>query len=97
MRIRVKEVAFYSIPDVPKVPSWQDPSLPSQSVCEFTLYEFSKCKTVQQRVLQHTFFHSPSWLQDAIEGCMPMVMGQVEGSHVSVFAYLMKGEYDDSL
>ena len=96
LHIRVKEVAFYSIPDVPKVPSWQDPNLPSQSVYEFTLNEFSKRKQFNNQYYTSPFYtHYHGYklqLKVSVNGD-----GSRKGSHVSVFAYLMKGEYDDSL
>ena len=64
LRIRVKEVAIYSVTDIPKVPSWQDPTLSSQSVSEFTSSQSASSSITSTTA---HLFHSPSWLQDAIE------------------------------
>ena len=44
LRLRVKTVSIYSTPLFVKTPTWQDPLTASQSLCEYTVIEFSKCK-----------------------------------------------------
>ena len=46
IRLRVVDVAVYSTPLLSKTPSWQDPHTATQSVCDFTLTEFTITQAV---------------------------------------------------
>ena len=97
LQLRVCKVVVYSPPHIVKAPSWQqDPNNASQSVCEFTLSEFSK------RKLFNNSFSSPSFYthQNGYKFCIRVFSnGRVEGenTHVSFYVILMEGKYDDQL
>ena len=96
LRIRVKEIIAYSTPSVPKVPSWKFPSLPSSWVCEFTLYEFSKRKQFNNLYYGGPFYtHSQGYKMQLQVNSNGYASSQ--GTHVSVFAILKKGEHDNNL
>ena len=54
--LRVKAIAVYYTPQVLKIPSWQDPLTPSQSVYEFTLTEFSKRRQFDNKCYSTPFY-----------------------------------------
>ena len=96
LRLRVKEVAVYSTPLLHKTPSWQDHLNPSQSVCEFTVTEFSKRKQF------NNIYYSPPFYTHTrgYKMCLKMYAngyGTGEGTHVTLYACLMEGEHDDDL
>ena len=95
LRFRVNQVAVYSTPLLLKTPSWQNPSNVSQSLCEFTLNEFSKRKQFNNRFYSSSFF-----TQHGYKMCVNVhANGSVNGknTHVSVFVQLVTGENDDQL
>ena len=77
LRLRVKEVAVYSTPLLHKTPSWQDHLNASQSVCEFTVTEFSNRKQFNNE------YYSPPFYTHTLVGikcasrCVPMVIALV--------------------
>ena len=96
LRLRVERVAVYSTPLPLKIPSWQDPRNVSQSVCEFTLNEFSKRKQFNNT------FYGPSFYayQQGYKICIQVIAnGDCSGkdTHVSVYVQLMAGDNDDQL
>ena len=58
LRLKVKKVAVYSTILLHKTLSWQDPS---QSVCEFTVTEFSKRRQFDNNYYSPPFY-TPSWV-----------------------------------
>ena len=98
LRLRVKEVAVYSAPSIPQVLSWQDPNLPSQSVFEFTLNEFSK-----RRLFNNEYFSTPFYTHPQGYKMQAEVFANGErqssgvNSHISVYVTLLNGEHDDTL
>ena len=96
LRLRVKQVAVYSTPLLLKTPSWQDPHYVSQSVCEFTLNEFSKRKQ-----FDNEFYSSPFYThQHGYKMCLGVYSNgdcSGKGTHVSVYVQLMAGDNDDQL
>ena len=93
---RVEQVAVYSTPLLLKTPSWQNSRYVTQSVCEFTLNEFSKRKQFDN------MFYSPSFYthQHGYKMCLRVYAnGNDSGkdTHVSVYAQLMAGDNDDHL
>ena len=96
LRLRVKEVAVYSTPLLHKTPSWQNHLNPSQSVCEFTVTEFSKRKQLNNEYYSPPFYtHTCGY-----KLCLKMYAngnGDGKGTHVSLYACLMEGEHDDDL
>ena len=96
LRLRVVDVAIYSTPLLSKTPSWQDPHTVTQSVCNFTLTEFTKRKQFNNVYFSPPFYSHPHGYKLCIavyaNGC-----GFVKGSHVSIYASLMRGDYDNNL
>ena len=96
LRLRVVEVAVYSTPLHPKAPSWQDPHTATQSVCDFTLTEFTKRKQFNNVYYSPPFYTHP-------HGYKLCIRVQVNGdgvgkdTHISIFASLMRGDYDNNL
>ena len=88
---RVKEVALYSTPAVPLVPSWHDPTCPFQSVFEFTLSEFSKRKQFNNTYCSVPFYTHMQGYK------MQLRVDANREKHVSTHLFLNKGEYDDTL
>ena len=96
LRLRVSDVVVYSTALLHKTPSWQDPLTTTQSVCEFTLTEFSKRKQFNNRYYSPPFYTHPQ----GYKLCLKVYAngyGSGEGTHVSIFATLMKGEHDQHL
>ena len=96
LRVRVVDVAVYSTPLLLKTPSWQDPHTATQSVCEFTLTEFTKRKQFNNLYYSPPFYsHTNGYklcLQVYANGC-----SKGKGTHISIYASLMKGDYDNNL
>ena len=98
LRLRVGKVAVYSPLYPIKFPSWQqDPhNVQSQSVCEFTLSQFSKRKECNNLFFSPPFYTRQHGYKLSI--CI-YSNGQGDGNntHISVYVCLMAGEYDDQL
>ena len=96
LRLRVIDVAVYSTPLPSRTPSWQDPSTATQSVCEFTLTEFTKRKQFNNEYYSQSFYSHPNgyklYLKVNANG-----YGEDKGTHISIFASLMRGDYDNNL
>ena len=96
LRLRVKEVAVYSTPLLHKTPSWQDHLNPSQSVCEFTVTEFTKRKQFNNEYFSPPFYtHHRGYKMCLRVYANGNISG--EGTHVSLYVCLMEGEHDDDL
>ena len=94
--LRVKAIAVYYTSQVPKIPSWQDPLTPSQSLYEFSLTEFPKRKQFDNQYYSTPFYTHPT----GYKLCLAVDSkgyGSGKGTHVSVFVTVMKGEHDDQL
>ena len=94
--LRVKEVAVYSTL-LPKTPSWQDPASNAfDSVCEFTLTEFSKRRKFDSMFSSASFYtHRHGYkicINVYVKGC-----GTGKNTHVSVMVQIMAGKNDDQL
>ena len=96
LRLRVVDVAVYSTPLLSKIPSWQDPHTADQSVCDFTLTEFTKRKQFNNVCYSPPFYEYEQGYKMLLHVFMN---GQqsARATHISVYAHLMKGEYDDDL
>ena len=96
LRLRVVDVAVYSTPLLSKTPSWQDPHTATQSVCDFTLTEFTKRKQFNNLYYSPPFYsHTNGYklcLKVYANGC-----GKGKGTHISIYASLMRGDYDNNL
>ena len=97
MRIRIYDIAIYSTPLLNKLPVWQTSSnLSSSWPIEFTVTEF------HMRKMYDSVYHSPPFythkngykmrLEVYPNGC-----GNGKGTHISLFARLLKGENDYNL
>ena len=96
LRLRVVDVAVYSTPLLSKTPSWQDPHTATQSVCDFTLTEFTKRKQFNNEYYSPPFYSHPHGYKLCIEvNANGYNIGKE--THMSVYAYLMKGECDSVL
>ena len=95
LQLRVNDVVVFSTALLHKTPSWQDSFTTAQSVCEFTITEFSKRRQLNHRYISPPFYTHPQGyklcLQVYASGCSG------EGTHVSVFATIMRGEHDQHL
>ena len=75
--LRVVDVAVYSTPLLSKTPSWQDPHTATQSVCDFTLTEFTKRKQYNNAYYSPPFYSHPHGYKLCTEW-MLLVMGWVK-------------------
>ena len=98
LRLRVVDVAVYSTPLLSKTPSWQDPHTATQSVCDFTLTEFTKRKQFNNVYYSPPFYSHPHGYKICIK-VFANGDGEGKGTHIklSIYAYLMKGDYDNNL
>ena len=96
LRLRVVDVAVYSTPLLSKTTSWQDPHTATQSVCDFTLTEFTKRKQFNNEYYSPPFYSHPHGYKLCIE---VDANGYCEGkdTQVSIYAKLMRGDYDNNL
>ena len=91
LRFRVKEIVIYSTPLCAKKPLWLE-----EAANSFTITRFS------DRIrLQEEYWSPPLYTSDrGYRMCLnvyPAGNGTGKGTHVSMFGYLMKGDYDDEL
>ena len=96
LRLRVVDVAVYSTPLLSKTPSWQDPHTATQSVCDFTLTEFTKRKLFNNGYHSPTFYSHPHGYKLCIK-VYANGRANGKGSQVAIYASLMKGDYDNNL
>ena len=91
LRFRVKNFIVYSTPLCVKKPSWQGPEVNSYTITCF-----------RERIRLQNIYWSPSFYTSARGYRMylkvyPAGYGTGKGTHVSIYGYLMKGDYDDEL
>ena len=96
LRLRVVDVVVYSTPLLSKTPSWQDPHTATQSVCDFTLTEFTKRKQFDNEYYSPPFYSQLHGYKLCI-GVNANGYDNAKSTHMSVYAYLMKGECDSVL
>ena len=92
LRFRVKEVVVYSTPHSRKIPNWQSrfPRFP-----EFTVTQISR-----RMKLENVFYSHPFYTSQGYKMCLKVHAsgyGSAKGTHVSVYAYLLKGDHDDTI
>ena len=94
LKLRVSN-AVHSTPLLLLTPAWQDPLISTQSGAQFTISEYSKRKQFNNEYWS-PFTTSPQGytlgLRVDANGA-----GSGKGSHLSIFAYIMKGQHDDCL
>ena len=91
LHLRVVDVAVYSTPLLSKTPSWQDPHTATQSVCDFTLTEFTKRKQFGNEYFSPPFYSHPH----GYKLCLRVYAnghGEGKDTHISIFVSLMRGE-----
>ena len=96
LQLRVSDVVVYSTALLHKTPSWQESLTTNQSVDEFTLTEFSKHKQLNNQYYSPPFYTHPQ----GYKLCLRVDAygnGDGEGTHVSIFTALMRGEHDQHL
>ena len=96
LRLRVVDIAVYSTHLLSKTPSWQDPHTATQSVCDFTLTEFTKRKQFNNEYYSPPFYSHPHGYKLCIE-VDANGYGVGKNTHISIFACLMRGDYDNDL
>ena len=95
LHLRVKEVIFYSSTLLYPTLSWQD-TLNTQSVCEFTLTEFSKRKQFNNYSFSPPFYTHDRGYKMTLVVCANGYRS-AKGTHISVSTWIMEGEYDNEL
>ena len=95
---RVVDVIFYSTPLLSKTPSWQDTHTATQSVCDFTLTEFTKRKQFNSEYFGPSFYTHPHGYKMLLVLCSNG-RHNAEGtcSHISVYVSILIGKYDSEL
>ena len=94
LKLRVSIV--YSTPLLPLTPAWQDSLNTTQSGAQFNISEYSKRKQFDNQYFSPPFTTSPQ----GYRLCLIVETngnGSGKGSHLSIFAYIMKGQHDDLL
>ena len=95
LKLRVSAIV-YSTPLFPLTPAWQDPLISTQSGAQFTISEYSKRKQFDNQYYSPPFTTSPQGYTLCL-GVYTNGCGDGKGSHLSIFAYVMKGQHDDRL
>ena len=96
LRLRVVDVAVYSTTLLSKTPTWQDPHTATQSVCDFTLTEFTKRKQFNNEYYSPPFYSHPL----GYKLCLHVDAnghGKGQDTHITISAVLMRGNYDNNL
>ena len=95
VKLRVSAIV-YSTPLLHLTPAWQDSLSTTQSGAQFTITEYSKRKEFNNIYYSPPFTTSPQ----GYRLCLKVFTnggGSGEGSHLSIYAYIMKGQHDDRL
>ena len=95
LKLRVS-VAVYSTPLLPLTPAWQDPLISTQSGAQFTISKYSKHKRFNNEYCSPPFTTSPQGYTLCL---IVYANGRCsgKGSHLSIYAYIMKGQHDGRL
>ena len=96
LKLRVSAIV-YSTPLLPLTPAWQDSLSTTQSgTAQFTITEYSKRKQFNNQYFSPPFTTSPQ----GYRLCLAVDangQGSGKGSHLSIYAFIMKGQHDDRL
>ena len=95
LKLRVSAIV-YSTPLLPLTPAWQDSLSTTQSRAQFTMSEYSKRKQINNQYHSPPFTTSPQGYRFCLK-VYANGYGSGEGSHLSIYAYIMKGQHDDRL
>ena len=93
LKLRVS-VAVYSTPLLHLTPAWQDPLIDTRA--QFTISEYSKRKQFNNTYFSPPFTTSPQ----GYTLCLAVLAngtGSGKASHLSICAFIMKGQHDDHL
>ena len=95
LKLRVS-AAVYSPLLLPLTPAWQDSLSTTKFGIQFTISEYSKRKQFNNQYYSPPFTTSPQ----GYTLCLKVFTngdGSGKGSHLSIFAHIMKGQHDDRL
>ena len=95
LKLRVSAMV-YSTPLLHLTSAWQDPLISTQSGAQFTISEYSKRKQFNNEYYSPSFTTSPQ----GYTLCLNVFANGDsigKGSHLSIFAHIMKGQHDDRL
>ena len=91
LRFKVKEVVVYSTPHCSKSPIWQNQK--PTKFFEFTIAQFS-----HHIRLKNTYFSPQFYTSECgYKMCLKVNAAGDVGTYITIYGYLMKGDYDDSL
>ena len=95
LKLRVSAMV-YSTPLIHLTPAWQDHLISTQSGAQFTISEYSKRKQFNNRYFSPSFTTSPQGYTLCLN-VFANGSGSGKGSHLSIYAHIMKGQHDDRL
>ena len=95
LKLRVSAI-FYSTPLLHLTPAWQDSLSTTQSGAQFTISKYSKRKQFNNHYFSPPFTTSPQGYRLCLR-VDANGSGECKGSHLSVYAIVMKGQHDDRL
>ena len=95
LKLRVSAIV-YSTPLLPLTPAWQDSLSTTQSGAQFTITVYSKRKQFNNQYSSPPFTTSPQGYRLCLD-VYANGYGSGKGSHLSIFAHIMKGQHDDRL
>ena len=95
LKLRVR-VVVYSTSLSPLAPEWQKFLSHTQPGAQFTISQYSKRQHFSNRYFSPPFTTSTQGYTLCLNVCANG-NGCDKGSHLSIFAYIMKGQYDDHL
>ena len=86
----------YSTPLLSLTPAWQDSLSTTQSGAQFTISDYSKRKQFNNEYYSPPFTTSPQGYRLCLN-VSANGYGSGKGSHLSIYAFIMKGQHDDRL
>ena len=95
LKLRVSALV-YSTPLLPLTPAWQDSLTTTQSGAQFTISEYSNRKQFNSRYYSPPFTTGPQGYRFCLK-VSANGQGSGKDSHLSIYAYIMKGQHDDCL
>ena len=93
LKLRIS-VAVYSTPLLHLTPAWQDPLIDTQA--QFTISDYSKRKQFNNVYFSPSFTTSPQGYTFCL-AVWTNGIGVDKASHLSIYAFIMKGQHDDRL
>ena len=97
LKLRVSAIV-YSTPLLPLTPAWQDSLSTTQSGAQFTISGYYKRKQFNNRYFSPPFTTSPQGYRLCLRvDANGDGNGKLKGSHLSIYAFIMKGQHDNRL